>query len=365
VSAPVVSRGGFVARIGVAVIGVVGLYPGVLQARFIQQAAHFEEDFQQGTEAMRKGQLEEAAADFLKCIAAAPRFAESYFDLGLVRLQQGRADEAAKLFGKASGLKPSLRGVHLFLGIARYRLDEYSEAVAAMRREVEAEPANADALMWLGLAEMASGDAGSAVPNLEKAAKLKPDNVDILYHLGKAYMQMSKETYERMDKTDPTSWRVHQVLAESFEQADRLEDAARRPATRGGRPHVDRIAVDELEKLRKAVGKLGDDPSDEAVHNARIKGKRARYAAELARPGSGKRIERFVERAKRLQDVAGEHQDAVVAAQRFRELAEEDPAVALAAGRLVERQRIRKAKARRALPKAWKKLERAGRRAWR
>jgi CHAD domain-containing protein len=146
---------------------------------------------------------------------------------------------------------------------------------------------------------------------------------------------------------------------------DKLEEAARRPATRGGRPRLDRIATGELEKLRKAVRKLGDDPSDEAVHNARIKGKRARYAAELARPGSGKPVERFLERAKRFQDVAGEHQDAVVAEQRFRELAEEDPALALAAGRLVERQRVRKGKARAALPKTWKKLERAGRRAWR
>ncbi|MGI9071689.1 MAG: tetratricopeptide repeat protein [Bryobacteraceae bacterium] len=81
--------------------------------------------------------------------------------------------------------------------------------------------------MWLGLAELASGDARSAVANLEKASRLKPDNVDILYHLGKAYMQMSKETYEHMYQTDPKSWRVHQVLSQSFEQADRLEDAAK------------------------------------------------------------------------------------------------------------------------------------------
>lgn len=146
---------------------------------------------------------------------------------------------------------------------------------------------------------------------------------------------------------------------------DRLEEAARRPATRAGRPRLERIATGELEKLRKAVRKLGDDLSDEAVHNARIKGKRARYAAELARPGAGKRVERFLEQAKRFQDVAGEHQDAAVAEQRFRSLAEEDPTLALGVGRLVERQRIRKREARAALPKAWQKLERAGRSAWR
>ena len=48
----------------------------------------------------------------------------------------------------------------------------------------------------------------------------------------------------------------------------------------------------------------------------------------------------MVERAKRLQDVVGEHQDAVVAEERLRALSE--PATALLVGRLIERQRARR-----------------------
>ncbi len=62
-------------------------------------------------------------------------------------------------------------------------------------------------------------------------------------------------------------------------------------------------------------------------------------------------------RAKKLQDVLGEHQDAVVAAERLRELAAgATPEQALAAGRLVEREEERRAKARKTWPKAWRKL---------
>ena len=83
----------------------------------------------------------------------------------------------------------------------------------------------------------------------------------------------------------------------------------------------------------------------------RKKGKRARYAAELAG------WKESVRQAKKLQDVLGEHQDAVVAAERLRELAAEAaPGQALAAGRLVEREQERRAVARAAWPKAWKKL---------
>jgi tetratricopeptide (TPR) repeat protein len=125
-----------------------------------------------GTDALRKGQLDEAAADFAKCIAAAPNFAEAYFDLGLVRLQQGRWDEAAALFSKSLKLKPALRGGNLLLGVARYRLDQYGAAVAAPKREVERESNNPDGLMWLGLAELASGEARSAMANLERLRSL-------------------------------------------------------------------------------------------------------------------------------------------------------------------------------------------------
>jgi len=146
---------------------------------------------------------------------------------------------------------------------------------------------------------------------------------------------------------------------------DTLEAAARRPPTRSARPRPDKIATKQLEQLRKAVRKLDRDPSNAALHKARIRGKRARYATELARPGAGKKAAAFLKQAKSFQDVTGEHQDAVVAEQRIRELAEGlEPETVLAAGRLIERQRIRKGEAREAFPKAWKKLDKAGKRAW-
>jgi CHAD domain-containing protein len=64
-----------------------------------------------------------------------------------------------------------------------------------------------------------------------------------------------------------------------------------------------------------------------------------------------------VQRARKLQDVLGEHQDAVVAMERLRGLAvEATPEQALAAGRLVELEETNRAEARAAWPKAWKKL---------
>ncbi|HET6504351.1 MAG TPA: CHAD domain-containing protein [Amycolatopsis sp.] len=111
-------------------------------------------------------------------------------------------------------------------------------------------------------------------------------------------------------------------------------------------------------RLAKAVSALADDPPDGDLHALRIYGKRLRYAAELAIPAAKKKqaptLRSLVKAARKLQDVLGEHQDAVVAADRSRALAlaSRDPGVSLVAGRVVEREVTRRAEARAAWPGA-------------
>ena len=141
-----------------------------------------------------------------------------------------------------------------------------------------------------------------------------------------------------------------------------LYELERPPALREDQG-LETAAEAEYDRLRKNVKKLGDDPSDKELHRVRIKTKRARYAAEAVGGQS-----EFVSRAKDVQDVLGEHQDATVAEERIRELVAQvrgTGRTALAAGRLIERQRSRRASAREAWPQAWKRLRRAGDDAWR
>jgi CHAD domain-containing protein len=103
------------------------------------------------------------------------------------------------------------------------------------------------------------------------------------------------------------------------------------------------------------VKALDDDPPDEALHDLRKRGKRTRYAAELADRDA------VVKRAKTFQDVLGAHQDSVVAEGRLRALAASaTPVQALAAGRLIEREHARQHDARDTWADAWRKLAQAG-----
>ncbi|MDW6062784.1 CYTH and CHAD domain-containing protein [Streptomyces sp. FXJ1.4098] len=62
---------------------------------------------------------------------------------------------------------------------------------------------------------------------------------------------------------------------------------------------------------------------DITMHDARKKAKRARYAAEAARPALGKPAKAFAGLMTDLQDLLGDHQDSCVARDALRELAEQ------------------------------------------
>lgn len=147
---------------------------------------------------------------------------------------------------------------------------------------------------------------------------------------------------------------------------DRLEEIITHPPVTAVEVALRDLAARDFKKLRKAVDALPETPGDADLHRVRIKAKRARYAAELATAVVGRPAERFVEKAKRLQDILGEHQDAVVAEGRLRELFDgvRGRRAGFVTGRLVERQRARRLAARAEFASHWPKVVRRGRKAW-
>src|SRR5205807_5753268 len=82
---------------------------------------------------------------------------------------------------------------------------------------------------------------------------------------------------------------------------------------------VPRLLRRPWNRLRKQVRALEDTPPDEALHEVRISAKRVRYAAEAVAPVIGRKASRFARAAADLQEVLGEHHDAVVTGQLLRE----------------------------------------------
>jgi CHAD domain-containing protein len=171
-------------------------------------------------------------------------------------------------------------------------------------------------------------------------------------------------------QTDRKRARTKVARALDSPRYDVLLEALRRgidtPPVRTVDLPLERVAAREFQRLRRRVDGLGRKPTGEAIHRARIQAKRARYAAELAEPVAGKRARRFITVARAFQDTVGAHQDSVVAEERVRAVAArtKSPATSFAAGRLIERESASRARIRRSVRPAWKKLRRSGRKAW-
>jgi CHAD domain-containing protein len=152
-----------------------------------------------------------------------------------------------------------------------------------------------------------------------------------------------------------------------------LEDLVAAAAAPALLPGADRPAAEVMpplvakpwKKLRKAVRKAGDDASDHDLHQIRIRAKRARYAAEAVEPVIGKPAEDFADAVADLQDVLGDHQDAVVGEAWLREAtASARRDVALVAGLLIAAERASGAATRDRWPTVWKAAKRKQLRSW-
>jgi len=156
-----------------------------------------------------------------------------------------------------------------------------------------------------------------------------------------------------------------------LELLDRLVDAAHRPrvALRASDDDDDVLRAlvrKPWRQLRNAVRALPDPAPDPALHAVRIRAKRARYAAEVMEPAFGRPARDFAKALTRVQDVLGEHQDAVVAGTWLRATALSlgDPAAVYAAGELGAAERAAADASRAAWPEAWRAASRRSLRRW-
>ena len=132
------------------------------------------------------------------------------------------------------------------------------------------------------------------------------------------------------------------------------------PAATGDAPAVLAPLVrKEWDALRKEVRRLDDEPPDAALHEVRIGAKRVRYACEAVAPELGEPTARFAAKVTKLQDVLGEHQDAVVAQEWLRVAAHDDETAAFAAGQLASHARTAAGAARDQWRDTWKAIVKA------
>lgn len=153
---------------------------------------------------------------------------------------------------------------------------------------------------------------------------------------------------------------------------ERLVDAAWEPLTTPDAEQRTDVALPPLidaawQHLKRRVKRLrSDDATNHMWHKARISAKRVRYAGEAVAPIFGAAASDFAKRVEALQEVLGEHQDAVVAGETLLRLgsAPRAGAVSFTFGLLHARQDEAMRVSRAEFPEMWSKAKAPKLRKW-
>ncbi|MFD7277135.1 CHAD domain-containing protein [Streptomyces sp. NPDC059862] len=139
------------------------------------------------------------------------------------------------------------------------------------------------------------------------------------------------------------------------------------PLRKGAAGKPSKVVADAMHEAFDAVSGLveqglatppGHD-RDLALHEARKKAKRARYAAEAAAPALGRPASLLVSSMKELQGLLGEHQDSVMSREALKELADQAHAAGESSftyGVLYGREEQRATAVEEELPGAWERM---------
>jgi len=148
----------------------------------------------------------------------------------------------------------------------------------------------------------------------------------------------------------------------------RLVDSARAPqlapiAAEAGMLTLPPLIASLYRNVRTMVDDFGQQPTDDQLHKLRIRAKRCRYSAEAVTPVIGRRARGFARAAASLQEVLGEHHDAVVAMQWVRDHAGSG-ALTFVAGQFSALELTAANAARAVWPEAWRAFDRKKLRSW-
>jgi len=172
-----------------------------------------------------KGDLVTAVAKYEALIAAAPRLAPAYNNLGALYLRLREFREAAHTLEEGLKIDPRMSSAAALLGIALYESGDYAAARSRLESVLRNNPKDDHAELFLANDLLKLGDLNAAASHLQQLASRQPKNQEVWYLLGKVHMKLSEQALAHLNEIDPNSVWVHQISGEIMESMKNYEGA--------------------------------------------------------------------------------------------------------------------------------------------
>jgi tetratricopeptide (TPR) repeat protein len=179
------------------------------------------QSFEAGEAALRAGELDRAEREFRKVIAADPRSAGAYANLGVINMRKKQWAEALRMLREADHLAPKVAGIRLNIGLVYYRQNNFRSAIGPFESVVRDQPDSPQARYLLGLCYFFTDRWSDAVSTLEPMWTQQWLNLSYLYVLGIAAHKSGNNALEdkalsRMVEIGENTPQFHLLMGKAF-----------------------------------------------------------------------------------------------------------------------------------------------------
>jgi len=180
--------------------------------------------------AIQQKEFAKAEEEWRTVVALDPNSPQALHNLGLAYYLEHKYSKAEEALAKAVHLDASLVNARVLLGASLAREGKSDRAIVELDRALQSRlsaAAEKTARVALHEALFAREQYARALAVLSPLAETQPKDVDILFSLGQTYLQLAEQSFQRISSVDPNSYRVHQLLGDSFAKEGKYQDAIR------------------------------------------------------------------------------------------------------------------------------------------
>jgi len=187
-------------------------------------------EYNAGVIAYERGDLDEAASQFMKALSISPDAGPARNNLAIVLFQQGDKEAAISQLERLARDHGDQPNVLRNYGVALWMTGKLKEALATLERASEASPDDAELLFLRSRLHDDLGEPKQVIECMRKAAAVEPDNPAAHDNLGvvlqnAGLLDEAIESFRKAHECDPENPLPMYNLGQALYSADRNEEA--------------------------------------------------------------------------------------------------------------------------------------------
>ena len=156
------------------------------------------ENFDKGTEALNRNELQKARDYFEKAIHEYPEYSAAYNNLGIAWLREGRVEEGGAALRKSVSLNPHLSSAYRNLAVLAFKEGKLQETEELLNQSLADDPNDPQGLALLAKVQFARGEMDPAIASAQKVHAQPHERYAFVHFIAASAFQAKGQNQEAL-----------------------------------------------------------------------------------------------------------------------------------------------------------------------